>query len=78
MAEPSKKGAPKLKRAGRASNKAKYAAQFQRTYRNKLRRIRRSNGPNAALKWMQTHMPGGGRPIEAPLALPKRKTGRGD
>jgi hypothetical protein len=43
------KGAPKLKRSGR--HKVKYAAQFRRTYRNKLRRVRKHNGEAAAIAY---------------------------
>lgn len=38
----------KDKRASKPHTKAKYKVQFGRTYNNKLRRIRRSNGPEAA------------------------------
>lgn len=43
------KGAPKLKRAGRHSGK--YAVQFKQTYRNKLRRVMKHNGPEAAREY---------------------------
>ena len=40
------KGAPKLKRAAR--NKTEYALQYARTFKNKLRRVRKHNGDKAA------------------------------
>ena len=40
------KGAPKLKRSGRATHK--YGEQYRRTFRNKLRRVRKCNGVIAA------------------------------
>ena len=40
------KGAPKLRRI--AKHKAKYAMQYRKTFRNKVRRIRRHNGEAAA------------------------------
>jgi hypothetical protein len=46
------KGAPKLKRAAR--NKSKYARQFARTFKNKLRRVRHSNGEAAASRYAAT------------------------
>lgn len=48
------KGSPKLKRAAKASTKAKYKNQFTRTYRNKLRRILQSNGAEAAAAYRAT------------------------
>jgi hypothetical protein len=42
------KSSPGLKRASKASTKLKYKRQFIRTFENKLRRVRRSNGPEAA------------------------------
>ena len=45
------KGSPKLKRSGRVASKGKYAGQWLRTFRNKLRRVRRCNGPLAAVAY---------------------------
>ena len=47
------KGAPKLKRSGRA--KHKYASQFARTARNKRRRILKHNGPEALAAWERSY-----------------------
>lgn len=62
------KGAPKLARSGR--NRTKYALQYQRTFRNKLRRVRKHNGEEAAQEYATRRAPTG---KSAPtLALPKR------
>lgn len=49
------KSSPKIKRAGRANTKAKYAAQVRRTFRNKLRRVRKHNGPAAAKAYVEKY-----------------------
>lgn len=58
MADRIKKGgktSPKIKRSGRVSTKQKYLRQFSRTYKNKLRRVRKHNGEVAAQKYIQQH-----------------------
>ena len=44
------------------ANKTKYARQFGRTYDNKLRRVRKSNGPEAAAAYRKDHAP---KPVKA-------------
>jgi hypothetical protein len=48
------KGCPKLRRI--AKHKAKYAEQFKRTFRNKLRRVRRCNGDAAAEEYQRQYV----------------------
>lgn len=49
------KSSPCLKRSGRQNTKAKYAAQYRRTFRNKLRRVRKHNGPAAAKAYVEKY-----------------------
>lgn len=48
QASKKQKGSPKLKRSGKPATKARYAAQRRRTFENKLRRVRKHNGEEAA------------------------------
>lgn len=54
------KKSPKLNRSAR--HKVKYQLQYARTFRNKLRRIRESNGPDAALAYQRAYASGGAAP----------------
>lgn len=49
------KGSPKLKRSSR--HRTKYALQFARTFKNKLRRVRRCNGEDAARRYASRGVP---------------------
>lgn len=49
------KGSPKLRRSGRPATKARYAAQRRRTFENKLRRVRKHNGEEAARVYRIEH-----------------------
>ena len=66
------KGAPKLKRAAR--DKGKYAAQYARTFKNKLRRVRKCNGEAAAQRYARTHSAKAVDHGPAKVALPKPGT----
>lgn len=48
------KGCPKLRRI--AKHKAKYAEQFKRTFRNKLRRVQQHNGEAAAAEYQRSYL----------------------
>ena len=65
------KGAPKLKRASR--DKTKYSLQYARTYKNKLRRVRKCNGDHAANQYMLMHAPTGAERGPAKVTLPNAK-----
>ena len=66
------KGAPKLKRAGTLHSKHKYSSQFLRTYKNKLRRVRKCNGEAAAQKYAREN-PMVGKTVSAHVVLPTAK-----
>ena len=63
------KGAPKLKRAAR--DKGKCAAQYTRTFKNKLRRVRKHNGEAAARSYTLTHSPTAADRGPSKVTLPK-------
>ncbi len=48
------KGCPKLRRI--AKHKAKYAEQYRRTFRNKLRRVQQHNGEAAAVEYARLYV----------------------
>ena len=62
------KGAPKLKRSSR--NRSEYAAQFARTFKNKLRRVRRCNGDKAASAYASHFAPSSAK-VSISTTLPK-------
>ena len=66
------KGAPKLKRAAR--DKGKCAAQYARTFKNKLRRVRKCNGEAAAQRYAMTHSAKAADRGPAKVTLPKPGT----
>ena len=51
------KKSPKLNRSSK--HKTKYQLRYARTFRNKLRRVRKSNGPEAALAYQRAYADAG-------------------
>lgn len=57
MAAGGQKSSPKLRRSGKPSIKSRYKQQFMRTYKNKLRRVRKHNGEAAAVEYQKKYNP---------------------